>query len=263
MPPFDIARRRDRILSLLSSYGALSAEALADMLAVTVQTVRSDLRTLDEARVIRRRHGSASLCPSPGEDTAHAGENLGYQPRRALSRAEKARIGMAAARLIPNGASVALGTGTTVEAVARALAGHRGLRVATNNIHAVLAISRAPGLEISVAGGRLRQRDLDFIGAESVEFFAPLRVDFAIFSVGGVSQTGELLDFNMDEVRARRAITACARHRMLVTDHAKIGRIAGYSHGSLSDAETVICGAPLPDEMAATARAGGCTIIVA
>ena len=106
------ARRRDQIVNLLSAYGELSAKAMADMLAVTVQTVRADLRALDDAAVVRRRHGSARL--------AVPAENIGYLPRMSVSRSEKDRIGAAVAGLLPDGASVALGTGTTVEAVARA-----------------------------------------------------------------------------------------------------------------------------------------------
>ncbi|MGO4852996.1 DeoR/GlpR family DNA-binding transcription regulator [Phaeovulum sp. W22_SRMD_FR3] len=235
----ETARRRDRILSLLSSHASLSATALAERLAVTVQTIRSDLRMLDEEGIVRRRHGSAHLL-TPGD-------NIGYQPRMAVARDEKIRIGEAVAALIPPGASVALGTGTTVEACARALARHEGLSVFTNNIHAVLALQLAPKVSVSLAGGAVRLRDLDFIGSESVEFFARLRPDFAVFSVGGISAAGDLLDFNMEEVRARRAIFDCARHRILVVDQSKIGRAAPHSHGKLWAAETLVCGREFPD----------------
>lgn len=237
----DIARRHDRILSLLANHASLSAAVLADLLSVTVQTIRSDLRLLDEEGAIRRRHGSAHLL-TPGD-------NIGYQPRMQVSSDEKARIGEAVASIIPPGASVALGTGTTVEACARALARHEGLTVFTNSIHAVLALHLAPKVSVSLAGGTVRLRDLDFIGSESVEFFARLRPDFAVFSVGGISAAGDMLDFNMDEVRARRAIFDCARHRILVADRSKIGRAAPHSHGKIWAVDTVICGRELPGEI--------------
>ena len=87
----DAARRRDRIVNLLSSYGELSATALSDMLGVTVQTLRADLRALDEAQLVRRRHGNASLIT--------ASENIDYQPRLSVSRDEKFRIGAAVAKI--------------------------------------------------------------------------------------------------------------------------------------------------------------------
>lgn len=238
MNTLETARRRDRIVNLLSSYGELSAAALSDMLDVTVQTLRADLRVLDEARLVRRRHGGAML--------ATAGENIDYHPRLAASRDEKARIGAATAKLIPNGATVALGTGTTVEAVARALVGHEGLTVATNNIHVVMALRMAEDITIMLAGGKIRLRDLDFIGAESSEFFAGLQFDHAVFSVGGVSSNGDLLDFNLDEIRARQAIFSCAAERILVIDHTKCGRKAPHRWSHLNALDRVICGGRLP-----------------
>lgn len=253
MTSSETARRRDHIVNLLSSYGELSATALSDMLGVTVQTLRADLRALDEARVVRRRHGGAML--------AMPSDNIDYQPRLAVSRAEKNRIGAAVADMIPDGATVALGTGTTVEAVARALIGHENLTVATNNIHVVLALRMAKGISILLAGGKVRLRDLDFIGAESSDFFDGIRFDHAIFSVGGVSETGDLLDFNTDEIRARQAISGCARDCTLVIDHAKIGRMAPHRWGQLWDLDRAICGGPVGAPLKAAARQGACKII--
>ncbi len=252
MPPSETARRRDRIITLLSSYGELSTAALSDMLDVTVQTLRADLRALDEARVVRRRHGGVTL--------ATASENIDYQPRATASRDEKARIGAAMADIIPNGATVALGTGTTVEAVARALVGHVGLTVATNNIHVVLALRLAKDITILLAGGKVRLRDMDFIGAESLAFFDGLQFDHAIFSVGGVSETGDLLDFNLDEIRARQAISNCAQERTLVIDHAKCGRKAPHRWGRLESLDRVICGGNLPEALLRAAQGSPCDI---
>lgn len=241
MKKSDVARRHDRILSLLAQHALLSAASLAELLGVTVQTVRTDLRMLDEEGVIRRRHGTAHL--------ATPGDNIGFQPRLAVSRDEKARIGEAVAKLIPPGASVALGTGTTVEAVARALSRHSDLTVFTNSIHTVLALHLAPKVTVSLAGGAVRLRDLDFIGAESVDFFAHVRADFAVFSVGGLSPAGDLLDFNMEEIRARRAIFDCARHRILVMDQSKFGRTAPHAHGKVWAVDSVFSGRELPEHI--------------
>lgn len=238
MKSTEIARRHDRILSLLASHASLSAAALADLLSVTVQTIRSDLRMLDDEGAIRRRHGSARL-PT-------AGEAAGCQPAIEAARDEAARIARAVAGIIPPGASVALGAGATVEACARALARHPGLAVFTNSIHAALALRLAPGVTVSLAGGTVRLRDLDCIGPESVEFFARLRPDFAVFGVGGISAAGDMLDFSIEEVRARRAIFDCARHRILVADQSRLGRPAPHAHGKIWSADTVVCGRDLP-----------------
>lgn len=248
----DVARRHDRILSLLATHGAVSAAMLADLLGVTVQTVRADLRALEDGGTIRRRHGAAHLV-TPGALPALA----------VVAPDEAARIGAAVARIIPPGASVALGSGPTVEAAARALSRHAGLSVFTNNIHAVLALHLAPQVTVSLAGGRVRLRDLDFTGSDSVEFFAHVRADFAVLSVAGLSPAGDLLDVTMDEIRARRAIFDCARHRILVLDQSRIGHSAPCAHDKIWAADTVICGRDLPDvARQGLARAGRRCVVV-
>lgn len=248
-----LARRRDRIVNLLSMHGDLSATSLSDMLGVSVQTIRADLRNLDEQQIIRRRHGSASLC--------EVSENIGYQPRLALARDEKSCIGAAVAGLIPDGAKLAIGTGTTAEEVARALVTRENLFVATNNIHAVLALRAAPNIAITVAGGNLRVRDLDFIGAESQEFFEGYRLDFAVFSCGGLSLDGNLLDYNMDEIRARRAVSGAASHRILVMDSTKIGRNVPLQDAFIWDFETIVYAGVIPQEVERACIENGCTLI--
>jgi len=118
----------------------------------------------------------------------------------------------------------------------------------------VLAPHLAPNLSVSLAGGAVRLRDLDFIGAESVDFFTGLRVDYAVFSVVVISRDGDMRDFNMAEERVRESIFACARHRILVVDQSKIGSPAPHAFGKLWHADTVVCGGAMPAAIIDEAR---------
>jgi DeoR family glycerol-3-phosphate regulon repressor len=247
------ARRRDQIVDFLSRYGELSAGQLADFLNVTVQTVRTDLRELDELQLVKRRHGNASLN--------NPAENIGYTPRIDLAQDDKCRIAAKVAELVPDGASLAIGTGTTAEAVARALINKQNLFVATNNIHAVLALRANPSVSITMAGGKVRLRDLDFIGAEATDFFAKYAVDIAIFSIGGLAEDGSIHDFNQDEVRARRAISNCAKQSILVLDSTKIGRTATCRDGHLVEYDIVVHTGTLPPSLTKRCEDAGTRII--
>ena len=48
------------------------------------------------------------------------------------------------------------------------------------------------------------------------------------------------MDFNMDEVRARRALVACCDHAILLVDEKKVGRKALCRDGHASDFKTVM-----------------------
>ncbi|PTQ73546.1 DeoR/GlpR family DNA-binding transcription regulator [Celeribacter persicus] len=253
MRRLDLTERRDRIIALLAENKELSAAELAECLSVSVQTIRTDLRDLDEAFLVQRRNGAARL--------RQQSENIGYLPRESLSRQEKQRIALAVKNLIPDGARVALGTGTTVEQCARLLASRKNLFVATNSIHAVCALQSALGAVVEIAGGAVRMRDLDMIGVASLEFFSKYRVDYAIFSCGGVSSSGAVMDYNSDEIAARKAIASCARRTILVADAGKNGLDLACQHGHLWDYDVIVTGAELAESVQRSCNQQDCQII--
>jgi DeoR family glycerol-3-phosphate regulon repressor len=73
----DVTQRRDAIIALLSENDMLSAMALSFELDVSVQTIRADLRDLDEAGLVQRRNGTVRLCQQS--------ENTGYLPREGIA----------------------------------------------------------------------------------------------------------------------------------------------------------------------------------
>src|SRR5690242_20215394 len=117
----DFSHRQNEILALARSAGRVSVDDLAVRFNVTPQTIRKDLNDLCDRRLLSRIHGGA-LFPS-------GVENLEYEARREMAAAEKIAIGQAAAKLIPDNASLFINIGTTTEAVGEALVDHQGLMV--------------------------------------------------------------------------------------------------------------------------------------
>ncbi|WP_424988799.1 DeoR/GlpR family DNA-binding transcription regulator [Microbulbifer sp. S227A] len=249
----EVTERRDVIIALLSENDVLSAAELSARLGVSVQTVRADLRDLDEAALVQRRNGMVRL--------RQPSENIGYLPREGIARQEKQRIALAVKNLIPDGARVALGTGTTVEQCARFLASHRDLFVASNSIHAVCALQNAPGVAVELAGGSVRMRDLDMIGVAAHDFFANFRVDFAVFSCGGLSASGAVMDYNSDEIAARKAISGCGKATVLVVDSTKTGLDLACQTGHMWDFDFVVSGATFPTAILRHCAEHGCQVI--
>ncbi len=248
-----MSERSDCIIALLSENGALSATELSERLSVSVQTIRADLRSLDDAALIRRRNGMVQL--------RQKSENIAYHPRSRISRQEKQRIALAVKNLIPDGARVALGTGTTVEHCASFLTSHKGLFVVSNNIHAVCALQNSSTIEVEIAGGSVRMRDLDMIGAAAFEFYAKYRIDYAIFSCGGVSSSGMVMDYNSDEVSARKAISSCAKTKVLVVDKKKVGLDLACQYGYLWEYDIVVTTAELDEDITKGCVRNACRII--
>jgi len=235
--------------------GFQAIEALAEVYGVTPQTIRRDVNLLCERGVLRRRHG--------GVEWPAASENLAYPARQVLNIEAKRQIAALVAREVPPSSSLFFGIGTTPEACARALADHAGLRVMTNNLNVALAFGRSPGCEVTIAGGRLRTPDHDVIGGDAIGFFDRFSVDIGIYGVGGVDESGTLLDFTHEEVSMRQSLARNCRQRFLVLDHSKFGRRATMRGGHISEASTVFTDRPLPSAIANRLAADGVRVVVA
>lgn len=225
-------RRQADILALAREAGRVSVEELAARFAVTPQTIRRDLNEICERRALTRVHGGAIA--------AGGVENLAYDARKLVAQPHKRLIGEAAAALVPNDTSLFINLGTTTEEVARALAGHTGLLVITNNLHVAVELYRNPAIEVIVAGGVVRHGDGGIIGASAVEHIRQFRVDLAIIGISAIDADGTLLDFDTREVQVSQAIIRNARRVMLVTDRSKFLRAAPVRIAHLSDVNLLV-----------------------
>jgi DeoR family transcriptional regulator, glycerol-3-phosphate regulon repressor len=224
--------RQSKIIELLRQSGRVTVDDLAAHFGVTLQTIRRDLNDLSEAHRVVRVHGGAIV--------ASGVENLAYEARQLVARPHKQLIGQAAAKLIPHNSSLFINIGTTTEEVARALSGHSGLLVITNNLHVANELYRQKAIEIFLTGGTMRHGDGGIVGAATVSQIEQFRVDTAIIGTSAIDATGTLLDFDIREVETSRAIIGHARKIVLVADSSKFSRSAPVRIAHLSEIDTFI-----------------------
>lgn len=250
-----LSLRQSEILEIARNEGRVVVEDLAHRFDVALQTIRRDLADLSDAGLVDRVHGGA--VPRTGVT------NLGYEQRRSMNQAAKAAIGRACAAAIPDNSSIILNLGTTTEAVARELLGHRNITVVTNNMNVANILLANPGCDIMVAGGALRRSDGGLVGDLTSEFFGQFKVDFAVIGASAIDPDGDLLDFDLAEVRVSRAILRQARRSFLVCDHSKLGRSAPALLGSLSEISGMFTDRPLPAGLARRCSDWGCEVNLA
>lgn len=224
--------RHSEIIQMAKDEGRVLVDDLAARFHVTPQTIRKDLNDLCDRRLLTRIHGGA-VFPS-------GIENMEYEERRKIAAEEKEAIGQAAARLIPDKASLFINIGTTTEAVGNALLDRQGLMIITNNINVANHLRVYPSIEVIIAGGVVRGSDGGIVGEAAVDFIRQFKVDYAVIGASAIDHDGALLDFDLREVKVAQAIIANSRHVILVADSTKFERTAPVRIGHLSQVDTFI-----------------------
>src|ERR1700736_2224493 len=143
--------RRALILDRLSTQGRVLAADLSAELAVSADTIRRDLRELDDAGLLRRVHGGG--LPRHGDASPFAA------PARRAPEA-KASIARRAAARVRDGQVVVLDGGTSTLELARALREDLRASVITTSPPIALALADHPRLEVTAVGGTLRPHAL-------------------------------------------------------------------------------------------------------
>ena len=85
---------------------------------------------------------------------------------------KKKAIAEAVADYIPDGSTIFITIGTTVEHVARALLNHNHLRIITNSLRVAHILYHNPHFEVMVPGGTLRSHNSGIIGPSAASFVA-------------------------------------------------------------------------------------------
>lgn len=223
----DMNFRHTEILERARRDGKVTVDGLASAFDVTLQTIRRDLSELADQGRLERVHGGAVL---PSGIT-----NIAYEDRRRLNDDAKARIGVACADLIAQGTSVFIGIGTTCEAVARALIHHEGLLVVTNNLNAVPILSVNQTCKVFVTGGTVRPADAGLVGPQTATSVRGFKFDHAIIGCSAMDYSGDLYDYDLDEVIVSQTVIENSRQTVLAADAAKFERTAPARIAALSE----------------------------
>lgn len=231
--------RHTAILDLAHKDGSVKVESLAEQLGVTPQTIRKDLNTLCEKRLLHRVHGGAVIRSGV--------TNYAYEARRGLAEDAKHFIGSKAAELIPDDCSLFINIGTTTEQVARALTRRKGLLVISNNINVANILYQNPNMEVVLTGGMVRKTDGGLVGQMTTDAIGRFKVDYAVIGTSAIDPDGTLLDFDSREVKAAQAIIENSRHCILVADYMKYDRSAPVRICHISQMETFVTDRQPPD----------------
>lgn len=227
-------RRRERIISYITRHGSARVEQLAEHFDVSAMTIHRDLEALAADNLLERiRGGARSVSPSMSE--------LAVGQRRHLHRTTKEALCAAAARLIPEGAVVAIDDSTTLEALVEQLPERAPSALITHSLKAMSDHRRRAGMmdiRLIACGGLYFAETDSFLGTTTTAQLNQLSADISFVSTTALRETGDsaaLFHPDMEAADTKRAVIGIGAIKVLVLDSSKFGspgvfRVAPIDH---------------------------------
>ena len=244
--------RQAAILRSLEDQSVCRVAELAARLEVSGETIRRDVKALENRGLVAHLHGAVALRNLLREPA--------FQKRLDQNAEAKKIIARRAAGLINNGDSLMLDTGSTTSFVARALSDHQDLMVVTNCSEIARILSASGRNRVYLAGGEFRADDAAVFGASATAFVQQFRVRWAVLSIGAINLVDGFMDYHLIEAEFSRAVIGQANHIMVVADHSKFGNQASVKVCSLDAVDRVVTDAPPPPLFATAMREAGIAI---
>lgn len=231
--------RQREIVRAARRAGSVDVTALATELGVAKETVRRDLRTLEDHGLVRRTHGGAYPVESAGFETTLAFRTTSQVP-------EKRRIAAAAAELLGDAETVFVDEGFTPQLIAEALPRDRQLTVVTASLATAGALAEADNTSVLLLGGRVRPGTLATVDHWTTKMLAGFVIDLAFIGANGISREHGLTtpDPAVSEVKAQ-AIRA-SRRTVFAGVHTKFGAVSFCRFADVSTLEAIVTSTLLP-----------------
>jgi len=249
-----ISKRQEEIINILKYKAFASTEDLITMLRVSPITVRRDLNSLAKMGKILRVHGGATI--SSGR------HDVPYIQRMASNFNEKRKIAACVADFIPDGSSIFIDIGTTPEIVSQALANKKNLFVLTNSLNVAHILYNNNNITLNIVCGEVRNGDGGILGDAARDYIAQYKTNYAILGIGGIDNSGNLLNFTYSESAIAREVIKNTNCVILPVDHTKFGRKGMVLIDHISKVDYIFTDQPLLEQFASMINPNDTNVVI-
>lgn len=264
--------RRLQVAAMLRRDARVRVEDLAEHFAVSGETIRRDLKALEDRGLARRVYGGAvsqdadeveAALDGPGALLPDGAPDGVGRDRRSDPDLSIAGIAAAAAALVEPGETVMLDIGAAALETARALPLNFTGRVLCTSVQAATLLAARKSVEVHLAGGRLRPADLACVDDAAAGFFERFFAHRAFLTVDGVDARAGLTCQNLDEIPLRRALLRQAAQCYVLAGAAQLGAIAVGRLAPVADVAGIITDAAADPAAVRALEGAGTRVIVA
>lgn len=262
---FIIAEERYAIiLDKLKFDGIVKTSDLKKELNASSETIRKDLKYLDEAGYLDRVHGGAipksDVKPDDNDDDVY----ISFKVRQSQNSDMKQSIALKAAELVKEGQSIGLDSGTTSYELAKVLKKKfNNLTIVTNSLINAYELVDKKGFTVIATGGVLTPDENSFVSDFATLILDKINLDMMFLTTCGVSLENGITDQRMDEVVIHNKMKDCSKEVVVLSDSTKFNEVSLITVCPLESIDFIITDSNIDVELVEKFRAQEHNIIIA
>lgn len=211
-----VEERRRLIREMVNAQERVTVEELSARFGISVVSIRNDLKALSEIGALVRTRGGA-LAQRDSDD-------LPISVKQNLHHAEKVRIAAAAVKLIGEGETVVLDSGTTTAEIAKQIRGLKlhSINVITNALNVAVLLANTPHVNLIMLGGVLRPKSYSLSGPQAELALNGLHADRLFLGVDSLDPDIGLMTPHLLEAQLNAQMIKISRQVIAVADASKL-----------------------------------------
>jgi DeoR family fructose operon transcriptional repressor len=214
--------RRQRLALLLEKQPRGSVTELAEILALSPRTVRSDLKALGATGHVIRSGGGDGQCLAGLEAVPTTSS---FADRAQTNAGAKAAIARWAAGLVQDGDTILLDASTTVYNMAPFLAARRNLVVLTNGISIGCRLAENRTNAVILVAGVIHPEHTSVVGPLYEPALRNHHIKTAFVSCRGFSLSAGLTETDVNEAAIKIRMVKLAESTAVLADSTKFGQV--------------------------------------
>ncbi len=210
--------RRNGILEQLQIDGKVCVTQLSEIFNVTPVTIRHDLDMLAQEGKLVRMNGGAAACVNNYDDSFSEWDTDIKQLK------EKQIIAKTISRMVKDGSTLFINSGTTTKLIAQELKVRKNLSIVTNSIDVASILGNVPSFRVILLGGEINVNYRFTYGSDAQEQLGSYKSDWAILSIDGIDSLSGITTSHAEEAIIDRMMMERTSQTIIAADHSKIGR---------------------------------------
>jgi DeoR/GlpR family transcriptional regulator of sugar metabolism len=208
------AERLQKILEKVSADNRVLLEELSQLLQVSTDTVRRDIKELGQKGLLKAVRGGAII-----NSVVHPH----FRERQEIDVEEKITIAQKAVKFITSGMAVFINAGTTTASVVQELPKEIALTVFTNSFPVVSLLEDFANVETHFIGGQLNKRSFSTNGHETIESILNFRADLCLIGICSLDLQLGITESELQESLIKKPMIENSKYIIGLATFDKIG----------------------------------------